>query len=162
LARAAPPTTRWTKILPKSRFAIAVPGPFARGEVERRSWHMSCGKSVWKLSAIAGTVFRSGRAGCTCQLEEGYPVDRFSRDDLRALLANRQAPCVSLFMPTTRGVRLEDAKRWKNLVREAEERLTGDGVRSPEAKELLRPAWGLVDDIPFWQNVSAGLAFFLA
>jgi hypothetical protein len=94
--------------------------------------------------------------------EEGYPVDRFTRENLRTLLANRQAPCVSVYMPTTRGVRLEDAKRWKNLVGDAEEHLTAQGRRRSEPRDLLRPAWELVDDVPFWQNVRAGLAYFLA
>jgi hypothetical protein len=65
-------------------------------------------------------------------------------------------------MPTTRGVRLEDAKRWKNLVRQAEDRLTAAGRRPSEAQYLLRPAGELVDDIPFWQNVTTGLAYFLS
>ncbi len=89
-------------------------------------------------------------------------MDRFTRDDLRALLANRQEPCVSVFMPTTRGVSFEDARRWKNLVGQAEERLTAAGRRSSEARDLLRPARELVDNVPFWQNASAGLAFFLS
>jgi hypothetical protein len=87
-------------------------------------------------------------------------VDLFTRADLRTLLANRQGPCVSLFMPTTRGVRFEDAKRWKNLVGQAEERLAAAGRRSSEARDLLRPARDLADDASFWRSASAGLAFF--
>src|SRR5579884_3826515 len=89
-------------------------------------------------------------------------MDLFSREDLRLLVANRQTPCVSMFMPTTRGVRLEDNKRWKNRVREAEERLTAEGMRISEAKELLRPAQELLDNVTFWSNASAGVAAFLA
>src|SRR5262245_6125038 len=89
-------------------------------------------------------------------------MDLFSRDDLRALLTNRQTPCVSLFMPTTRGVRHEDKKRWKNVVREAEECLTAAGSRTSEARDLLRPAQELLHDVPFWLNVSEGLAAFLS
>jgi hypothetical protein len=89
-------------------------------------------------------------------------MDVFSRDELRVLLGNRQTPCVSMFMPTTRGVKLEDNKRWKNLVREAEERLEGNGVRTSEAKDLLRPAQELLDNVPFWSNASAGVAAFIS
>lgn len=71
-------------------------------------------------------------------------MDPFSRDDLRALLANRQVPCISLLLPTTRGAAFEDKIRWKNLIREAEERLTANGQRSSRVEELLQPARGLL------------------
>src|SRR5438067_703693 len=89
-------------------------------------------------------------------------MDHFSRDDLRALLTNRQTPCVSLFLHTTRGPAHQDQKGWKNLLREAEERLLAAGQRPPEAKNLLAPAQELLNDPPFWLNVSNGLAAFLS
>jgi hypothetical protein len=89
-------------------------------------------------------------------------MDRFSRDDLRALVANNQAPCVSLLMRTTRGVGQEDKLRWKNQVEKAQELLTGQGRRTPDAKDLLAPARALLEDVPFWLNVSDGLAVFIA
>jgi hypothetical protein len=89
-------------------------------------------------------------------------MDLFSREDLRLLLANRQTPCVSIFMPTTRGIRLEDNKHWKNQVRQAEERLIAEGIRTSEAKDLLRPARELLDNVSFWSNTSAGVAAFLS
>lgn len=89
-------------------------------------------------------------------------MDSFSRDDLRALLDSRPGPCVSVFMPTTRGAALEDKKRWKARLKEAEEGLLAAGGRGDDARELLGPARALGEDVPFWQNVSAGLAVFLA
>src|SRR5438105_15349262 len=89
-------------------------------------------------------------------------MDLFSRDDLRTLMGNRRTPCVSLFMPTTRGVGHEDTKRWKNLVRKAEERLTTGSRHGAEVKDLLRPASELLNTAPFWLNVSDGLAVFLS
>ncbi|MCI0457743.1 MAG: hypothetical protein L0Z62_12295 [Gemmataceae bacterium] len=89
-------------------------------------------------------------------------MDFFSRDDLRTLLANRQPPCVSMYMRTTRGVAHEDKTRWKNQVREAEERLVAAGQRAPKANEFLNSARELLEDAPFWLNVSAGLAAFLS
>jgi hypothetical protein len=89
-------------------------------------------------------------------------MDHFSRDDLRALLANRQTPCVSLFLHTTRGPAHQDNKGWKNLLQEAEERLAAGGQRSLQAKALLAPAHELLNDAPFWLNVSSGLAGFLS
>jgi hypothetical protein len=47
-------------------------------------------------------------------------------------------------------------------LREAEELLTGQGRRTPEAKELLAPAEALLEDVPFWLDASEGLAAFLA
>src|SRR5947209_16896823 len=95
-------------------------------------------------------------------LREGQPMDLFSRDDLRTLMGNRRTPCISLFMPTTRGVGHEDNKRYKNLVREVEERLTASGSGASEIKDLLRPARAMLENGPFWQNVSDGLAVFIS
>jgi Bacterial archaeo-eukaryotic release factor family 7 len=89
-------------------------------------------------------------------------MDRFTRDDLRALLANQKTPCVSLFMPTTRGPKNQDKILWKNLLREAEERLLTQGHRPPEVSDLLAPARELLDNAPFWLSVSTGLAAFLS
>src|SRR5438445_10580714 len=89
-------------------------------------------------------------------------MDLFSRNELRALLAKAEGPCVSLFMPTTRGAGHEDKLRWKNLVRNAQEGLTAAGGRASDTDELLRPARQLLDDVAYWQNVSHGLAAFLA
>jgi hypothetical protein len=89
-------------------------------------------------------------------------MDHFSRDDLRALLTNRKTPCVSLFLHTTRGPAHQDHKAWKNLLREAEERLQAMGQRPSEAKNLLAPAQELFNDTPFWLNLSTGLAGFLS
>ena len=89
-------------------------------------------------------------------------MDAFTHDDLQALLVNHQTPCISLFTPTTRGVGHEDSKRFKNLVGELEERLPASGQGASEIKGLLRPAQALLDDPPFWQNVSQGLAVFIS
>ena len=89
-------------------------------------------------------------------------MDAFTHDDLQALLVNHQTPCISLFTPTTRGVGHEDSKRFKNLVGELEERLPASGQGGSEIKGLLRPAQALLDDPPFWQNVSQGLAVFIS
>lgn len=83
-------------------------------------------------------------------------------DDLHELLRNSRTPCVSLLLSTTRGVRLQDNKHWKNLVREAEELLRAEGMRPSEVKELLRPAHELLDDVPFWADARSGLAAFLS
>src|SRR5205823_13311591 len=95
-------------------------------------------------------------------LREGQAMDLISREDLHTLLGNRRPPCISMFMPTTRGVGHEDNKRWKNLVREVEKQLKVPGLPASEVKELLRPAQAMLEDGSFWQNVSQGLAVFIS
>src|SRR5258706_14167898 len=85
---------------------------------------------------------------------EGLFMDRFSRTDLRTLLANRQTPCVSLCIPTTRGPQMEDRTRWKNAVREAEKLLVNAGQAPRAANDFLKPAYELIAHEPFWLNVS--------
>src|SRR5579885_2919292 len=89
-------------------------------------------------------------------------MDLFTRDDLRGLLDNQHRPCVSFLMRTTRGGQNQDRLTWKNQLREAEQLLTGRGMRGSDAKHLLQPALDLLDDAQFWLDVSDGLAAFLA
>ena len=49
-----------------------------------------------------------------------------------------------------------------NLLNEAETRLTGRGLRRPDAEALLGPAAELIDSPEFWQRRSEGLALYLA
>lgn len=89
-------------------------------------------------------------------------MDVLTREDLRTLLVESHEPCLSLFMPTHRGGSEQDPVRWKNLLREAEERLIARGLCAPKAKEFLDPGHKLSADPSFWKNQSDGLAFFLA
>ncbi len=89
-------------------------------------------------------------------------MDCFCRDDLRALLANRQTPCVSLLLRTTRGGQMQDQLGLKNQISQAEKLLTAQGRRSPEVKDLLAPARRLHEDDSYWADVSDGLAVFVA
>jgi hypothetical protein len=89
-------------------------------------------------------------------------MDLFSRDELRTLLGHDRTPRISVFMPTTRGGGQEDKILWKNRLREAEDLLTAAGRRAPEVETLLRPGRVLLEDTPFWMNVSDGLAAFFA
>jgi hypothetical protein len=72
--------------------------------------------------------------------------------------------CVSLFMPTHRAGREteQDPIRFKNLLREAEERLMGKGLRSPEVQEIVKRPQLLLQDQGFWQRQSDGLAVFFS
>jgi hypothetical protein len=74
-------------------------------------------------------------------------------------------PAVSIFMPTHHAGAAEirqDPIRLNNLLNEAETRLTGRGLRRPDAEALLASAVALIDDPEFWQHRSEGLALYLA
>ncbi len=89
-------------------------------------------------------------------------MDLMTRDDIEALLVERQAPCVSIFMPTHRGGAEADPIRWRVQVDKAEKLLSARGMRTPAAKELLAPARQLLEDATFWNNQGDGLACFLS
>jgi len=94
-------------------------------------------------------------------------MDAVTRHDLKTLVETSAWPCVSIFQPThragpdTRGYARQDPLRFKNLLREAEQRLVASGLRVREAQALLEPARRLLDDSLFWQYQSDGLAVFL-
>lgn len=85
------------------------------------------------------------------------------RDELQDLLEHRGDRCVSVYLPTHRvGDDIkQDPIRLKNLLAEAEKRLTDAGLRNTEAQELLERARALIDDEEFWQHQREGLALFL-
>jgi hypothetical protein len=91
-------------------------------------------------------------------------MDMLARGELRALMRKPEGLCVSIYTPTHRAGRevQQDPIRLKNLLGEAEECLSEGGLRAPEARELLEPAQGLLQDGLFWQYQSDGLAMFIS
>jgi hypothetical protein len=89
-------------------------------------------------------------------------MDSLNRADVRGLMGERGKHCVSLYMPTHKaGAEIQqDPIRFKNLLKQAEERLLSDGLRRGEAAEALKSAQQLLDDRDFWQHQSHGLAVF--
>ena len=91
-------------------------------------------------------------------------MDTFDRDHLDELLAERQGPLVSVYLPTHRAG--EEASqnpiRLKNLLSSAREALVASGMRAPRADEFLEPAQRLLGDDLFWRQQAEGLALFLA
>ncbi|MCE7983639.1 MAG: hypothetical protein DYG89_20895 [Caldilinea sp. CFX5] len=91
-------------------------------------------------------------------------MDLFTRQSLFALAAEREEPCVSLYMPTER--RGPDTQqgpiRLKNLLGQVEAELAALGQRTPAIQQLLAPAQALVSNNLFWQYQSDGLALLLA
>jgi len=89
-------------------------------------------------------------------------MDIITMEELKTLLLRYPGWCVSLFMPTHRRGRetQQDPIRFRNMLREVEERLQTKGLRSPDVQEILKPAQRLVQDSGFWRHQSDGLAVF--
>ncbi|WP_242040235.1 baeRF7 domain-containing protein [Anabaena subtropica] len=90
-------------------------------------------------------------------------MNLFSIDELAILTAAPKKNCVSIYMPTYRmtAETLQNPIRFKNLIREAEEKLIEGGLRPQDARDLLAPAQE-IDEFEFWQHQSDGLAIFIA
>jgi hypothetical protein len=89
-------------------------------------------------------------------------MDRLSRSEMIELLDQRRGPCVSIFMPVHRaGIDIQQNPiRFKNLLREAVQKLAEAGI-DQETERLLEPAERLLDDGElFWQNQRQGIALF--
>lgn len=87
-----------------------------------------------------------------------------SRAELEELMRRREGPCVSIFAPMVKAgpETQQNPIRFKNLIRRAHDALVEHGLGEPEARKLLAPARDLIDDTPFWQHQSTGLAVFLS
>jgi hypothetical protein len=88
-------------------------------------------------------------------------IDVVTSEDLQDL-ATHDGPCVSVFLPTARHGpnTLEGSVRLRKLLRQAETDLEGSGVDQATVDEILEPLRALVDDAPFWQHQSDGLALY--
>lgn len=86
-----------------------------------------------------------------------------SLDELKALTEKPQSPCVSIYLPMQKAgpeIR-QNPIRFKNLIREAEERLDAIGVPHQEAMEWLQSAHEL-DQSEFWEHQDLGLVIFIS
>ena len=91
-------------------------------------------------------------------------MDLFTETELAALLAPREHPCISIYMPTQmKGAETQqNCIRAKNLLRDVEHELAASGMRESEIKNLLALGHELLDETAFWQYQSRGLALFFA
>jgi hypothetical protein len=87
-----------------------------------------------------------------------------SRAELEELMQPRDGACVSLFAPMVKAgpETQQNPIRFKNLLRQAQDALAERGLAEDEVRELLASATELIDDTPFWQHQSTGLAVFLS
>ncbi len=90
-------------------------------------------------------------------------MDLITTQDVRVLLNQHPYPCISMFMPTIQaGETNQNHIRFKDIVKEAENELSGLEMRNPDIRNLLKPANDLVNDPFFWEHQSQGLAAYLA
>jgi Bacterial archaeo-eukaryotic release factor family 7 len=89
-------------------------------------------------------------------------MDIVTTKELKTLLDRYPGWCASMFMPTHRTGREteQDPIRFGNLLSEVEERLLAKGLRSPDVREMLKPAQRLSQEPAFWRHQSDGLAAF--
>ncbi len=86
-----------------------------------------------------------------------------SRDELQSLMQEKLGTCVSIYMPTKKGIEIQQNQiRYKNMLRNTEERLISAGLRPSEAKDLISPTQELLGDPSFWRNQNDGLAIFFS
>ncbi|RCJ39712.1 hypothetical protein A6770_11545 [Nostoc minutum NIES-26] len=86
-----------------------------------------------------------------------------SADELKTLIEHPHSHCISLYMPMQKAgpeIR-QNPIRFKNLIREAEERLDAMGIRHTEAVNFLQPAMEL-DTTDFWEHQDHGLAILIS
>ena len=85
-----------------------------------------------------------------------------SEEELKTVITESQGPAVSIFLPTHRAGQeiQQDPIRLKNLLKQAEGQLIAEGSRPADARELLAPVAGLLDDAAFWRHQQDGLAVF--
>jgi hypothetical protein len=87
-----------------------------------------------------------------------------SKHDLHELVRERPGPVISIFIPTERaGSEVQQNRiRLKNALAQAVELCEQRGLGKRDYAKLLEPAHELLDDSPFWQHQSLGLAVFAA
>lgn len=91
-------------------------------------------------------------------------MKQLSREEVLELAAERQKPCVSIYQPADPPGReaLEGPIRYRNLLDDAEAALASQGMRRPDAHELLQQAWALYGNTDFFRAPGLGLALFAA
>jgi hypothetical protein len=91
-------------------------------------------------------------------------MDILTKNELQKLIEKRGSSCISIYMPTYRtspGVK-QNPIRYKNLLKQMEQRLIAVGMRKTEIEALSAPAEALVKDYLFWQYQSDGMAAFIS
>lgn len=92
-------------------------------------------------------------------------MDKLDQSELQTLLTSGgSGPHVSLYMPTVKAGQetQQNPIRFKNLVRETENKLVALGLSQSDVNDFLAQANQLIDDYPLWQHAEEGFALFIA
>jgi hypothetical protein len=89
-------------------------------------------------------------------------MDRLALQEFKMVLKKQEDPCISIFLPTSRGglESPQDQLRLRHQIRDTENRLLLDNLRSTEVEKLLAPFNALLEDGIFWLHSVDGLAIF--
>lgn len=78
------------------------------------------------------------------------------------LLAYRNNPVISIFIPTTRTSDFQkDQLYLKNALQEVKQGLEDQGMTTQETHQFVGKAYALLDDDNYWNHLSDGLALFI-
>ncbi|WP_353097229.1 hypothetical protein [Tissierella praeacuta] len=90
-------------------------------------------------------------------------MDILNKEKLKELMNSEDEWCISIYMPTCRmGADIkQNPIRYKQSIRETEDRLFNMGLSKSEVGNILRSASDLIDETEFWQNQTEGLAIFI-
>lgn len=90
-------------------------------------------------------------------------MDILTRKKFEELINSREEWCISIYMPTCRmGPDIkQNPIRYKQCIREAEDKLFNMGLNKSDVGNILRSASDLIDETTFWQNQTEGLAIFI-
>jgi hypothetical protein len=91
-------------------------------------------------------------------------MDLLTEKDLQILIEKHNGFHLSIFLPTFRAGKKtkQNAIRFKNLLAEAKDRLVAEGLRPPQAKAFLEPAYRYLREVSVWRYQSDGLAVFIS
>jgi hypothetical protein len=89
-------------------------------------------------------------------------MNSIDKPALAALASHRGFPCVSMSLPLSgkEPDKRPGMLRLKNLISQASGTLAAEGLRQPQARELLAEATALLDDPAFWEDSAKGLAVY--
>ena len=89
-------------------------------------------------------------------------MTELSRSDFQ-ILAGENSTCVSIYMPAEKaGAQTrKNPIRFKNLLREAEDKIEQLNESIPELNDSIESAKAYIDNYDFWQHQDYGLAFFI-
>ncbi|WP_313757391.1 hypothetical protein [Tissierella sp.] len=90
-------------------------------------------------------------------------MDILTRKKFEELINSEEEWCISIYMPTCRmGADIkQNPIRYKQCIREAEDKLFNMGLSKSEVGNILQSASNLIDETTFWQNQTEGLAIFI-